>query len=391
MLRNPSYLISATLTFVSILILLFAALMIYHIWLSLTKSKRTAQWASLATMAFGLPDWILLNALPHLGLSFGPVGPPLLLITGLRSLFSILLIWTWKRLGKRWIKLASIKGTFLCCVLLWLGNLGILFSEIYGLYIEPFKLQVTKFSISTPIKLPGNHFRIVQLSDLHIERTTKREIEVLEKIKALTPDIIVLTGDYLNTSYTDDPTARRDARWLFKQLKAPYGVYAVTAKGVDPPDAVSEMFSNLDITLLQDEVQMIELGKGELYILGISYIDLERDRQILPKLLKQVPEDAYAILLYHTPDMAVIAAEENVDFYLAGHTHGGQIRLPIFGAILTASVYWKKYEQGLYKIGETTLYVNRGIGMEGRGAPRVRFLCPPEIVVVDLNPISTNN
>jgi predicted MPP superfamily phosphohydrolase len=73
-----------------------------------------------------------------------------------------------------------------------------------------------------------------------------------------------------------------------------------------------------------------------------------------------------------------------VDLYLAGHTHGGQIRLPLFGAVFTASAYGKRYEQGHYSVGDTTLYVSRGIGMEGMGAPRARFLCPPEIVVVNL-------
>jgi predicted MPP superfamily phosphohydrolase len=389
-LRNPSEFISATTTLVSILFLVFAALLVYRIWQTLTESKRTARWAFIATIVFGLPDGILLTALPRLGLSFGPLGPPLLLITGFRSLFSILLIWTWQRLGKRWIKLSSIKGTSVCCALLWLGNLGILACEIDGLYIEPFKLQVTTLSLTAPIEFPENHLRIVQLSDLHVERKTKREIEVVEKVKDLKPDIIVLTGDYLNTSYTNDSIARQDARQLLKQLHAPYGVYAVTAIGVDPPDAMREMFDDLDITVLQDEVQKVELGKGELYLVGISYIERKRDRKTLTKLMDQLPDDAYTILLYHTPDIVEIAAKEKVDLYLAGHTHGGQIRLPLFGAIVTASVYWKKYEQGLYTINETKLYVSRGIGMEGKGAPRARFLCPPEIVAVDIKSTDTD-
>jgi hypothetical protein len=69
---------------------------------------------------------------------------------------------------------------------------------------------------------------------------------------------------------------------------------------------------------------------------------------------------------------------------LAGHTHGGQIRLPLFGAVITASEFGKESEQSLYNVGPTTLYVSRGLGMEGKGAPRARFLCPPEIVVVNL-------
>jgi predicted MPP superfamily phosphohydrolase len=390
-LRNPSEFISATTTLVSILFWAVVALLVYRIWQTLTGSKRIALWAFAATIVFGLTDCILLAILPRLGLSFGPVGPPFLLITGFRSLLSILLIWTWKRLEKRWKKLASIRGSSLCCVFLWLGNLVILACEIDGLYFEPFKLQVTTLSFTVPIGLPENHLRIVQLSDLHVERTTKRELEVVEKVKALRPDIIFLTGDYLNTSYTNDTIARRDARWLFEQLHAHYGIYAITARGVDPPDAISDIFDGLNIKVLQDEVRKIGSGEDTLYVVGVSYLERRRDMKALTKIMNQLPDNAYTILLYHTPDILEIAAKEKVDLYMAGHTHGGQIRLPLFGAIVTASAYWKKYEQGLYEIDKTKMYVSRGIGMEGKGAPRARFLCPPEIVIVDMKSIDTDN
>jgi predicted MPP superfamily phosphohydrolase len=78
------------------------------------------------------------------------------------------------------------------------------------------------------------------------------------------------------------------------------------------------------------------------------------------------------------------AVEAGVDLYLAGHTHGGQLRLPFFGAIVTASIYGKRYEMGAYRQGDTLLYVSRGVGMEGKGAPRARFLCPPEVVLCTL-------
>lgn len=381
---NPSDFISSTPTLESLIFMLFAAFLVYYIWQSLTESKRIAWGAFLAIVIFGLLDWFLLAALPRFNLSFGPVGPPLFMITVFRLLFSTVLIWSLHRAKKRWKNLDLKRGTSICCALLWLGNLGILSCEIDGLYIEPFKLQVTSLSFPIPIELPENHLRVVQLSDLHVERITKREIEVIEKVKDLKPDMIALTGDYLNTSYTDDAIARRNARWLFENLHAHYGIYAITAKGVDPPNAVSEMFDGLDIKVLQDEIQKVGLGEDTLYVVGISYLEGKRDRETLTKLMNQLPNDGYTILLYHTPDIIEIAAKEKVDFYLAGHTHGGQIRLPLFGALVTASVYWKKYEQGLYKIDKTKMYVSRGIGMEGKGAPRARFLCPPEIVVVDL-------
>ena len=78
------------------------------------------------------------------------------------------------------------------------------------------------------------------------------------------------------------------------------------------------------------------------------------------------------------------AAAEGVDLYLAGHTHGGQWRVPGFGALLTSSQYWKRYEAGAYREGDTQLYVSRGIGLEGFGTPRARFFCPPEVVSIAL-------
>ena len=89
-------------------------------------------------------------------------------------------------------------------------------------------------------------------------------------------------------------------------------------------------------------------------------------------------------MLYHSPDLIREATRAGIDLYLCGHTHGGQIRFPFIGALVTASKFWKRYEMGHYVEGNTNLYVSRGIGMEGRGAPRARFLCPPEIELFEL-------
>jgi len=99
-----------------------------------------------------------------------------------------------------------------------------------------------------------------------------------------------------------------------------------------------------------------------------------------------VKEDDFSVLLYHKPDLAYAARDLKVDLYLAGHTHGGQVRVPIYGAIFPNSRYGKTFEMGLYHLDGMTLYVNRGLGFTGGPAPRIRFLAPPEIVVIDLLP-----
>jgi predicted MPP superfamily phosphohydrolase len=111
----------------------------------------------------------------------------------------------------------------------------------------------------------------------------------------------------------------------------------------------------------------------------------------LKNLMTGVTREDYVLLIYHNPDQAYVASDLGVDLYLTGHTHGGQVRLPLYGALLTSSQFGKTFEQGSYSLGKMALYVNRGVGMEGSFAPRVRFLAPPEIAVIDLIPVSSAN
>ncbi|MBE0695403.1 MAG: phosphohydrolase, partial [Anaerolineaceae bacterium] len=86
------------------------------------------------------------------------------------------------------------------------------------------------------------------------------------------------------------------------------------------------------------------------------------------------------------PDLAPNAANTGaIDLQVSGHTHGGQIRVPGFGAFFAASLYGKRFESGRSQVGNMTLYVTRGIGLEGKAAPRVRFFCPPEIILWEID------
>jgi predicted MPP superfamily phosphohydrolase len=162
----------------------------------------------------------------------------------------------------------------------------------------------------------------------------------------------------------------------------------VTDSGVDPAESMRVIFDGQPITVLHNETVCLPFEDTDLCLIGIQSHRgaLERDRAVLESLSAQTPADAYQLLLYHTPDLAESLSGTGIDLYLAGHTHGGQIRLPFYGAVVTFSAYGKKYEMGRYTLDGTMLYVSRGLGMEGSGAPRARFLCPPEIVVVDIGP-----
>jgi len=343
-------------------------------------------WAvGMGMLLFAAADWGLLALLPRLGVSFGAVQLPLIALTVLRWSLAMLAaaLTVWRPLP-----------ALVALVLVQIFVLGL---AAYATLVEPFRIEVTHLKVSSPKLLnSGLCLRIVQISDLHVERLTRRERNLPALVAGLEPDLIVLTGDFLSTSYHADPEALSELRTLLEQLHAPLGIYAVWGTiEVDLPYLLWPILDELGIVVLEEGVAQVPAGKAagdaedgldrRLWLVGLSCTrDLAVAGAKLRALLAELPADRFSLLLYHTPDLMPQAAALGVDLYLAGHTHGGQCRLPGLGAILTSSQHWKRYEAGLYREGGTTLYVSRGLGMEGFGMPRARLLCPPEVVSITL-------
>lgn len=379
--RHGLYLMAAIALLTIPLALLLLLVLLGWIGIRLPGPVRRHTLLSLGALAAGLLlDAALEAALPRLGLSWGPVGLPLFLAFLLRT---GLVLPSLLYLGLRRPPAQQLAALAVVTIALQASLLAV---EIDGLYIEPFRLGVTRMEVSAPAFLPDRPLRILQISDLHVERTGPRERQMLADVASLQPDLIVLTGDYINEDYANDPTARQDARWVISQLHAPYGVYAIVGTiEMLYPDVMPALFTGLDVHVLDDRVQVVSFPGGQLALIGVTNTPrLESDRNTLAALERTAPAEAYSLLLYHTPDLVEAAAADGVDLELAGHTHGGQFRLPFYGALVTGSVFGKKYEMGRYQVGATTLYVSRGIGMEGMNLPRMRFLCPPELVLVEL-------
>jgi predicted MPP superfamily phosphohydrolase len=346
------------------------------VWARVTGDPAAGWAVALGLLVFTLADCALLVALPRLGLSFGAVQPPLLGLVLFRWLIaaSIALFATLWPIPM--LVVLAVSQTFIWVLL------------AYGTLVEPFRLRVTHVDIQSPkLSNPGTPLRLAQLSDLHVERLTRRERALPALLAELAPDVIFLTGDLLNTSYNDDPRALADLRALLEQMDAPSGVYAVwgTAE-VDFPEVLRPVLADLGVVLLEDRAVEATVKGHRLWLMGVNCSrDLAADGSRLCALLADVPPEAFGVLLHHMPDLMPQAASFGVDLFLAGHTHGGQWRLPGFGAILTSSRYWKRYEAGHYRKGGTDLYVSRGLGMEGFGTPRARFFCPPEVVLVTIS------
>jgi predicted MPP superfamily phosphohydrolase len=354
--------------------------------------RREALYLAAVLALFTLVDAFTLVSLRRWRISFGPVGPQLFTLELPRLAVAVLAT-----------PVAVWLGPALVLVGVVVINFGASLALVWGAFVEPQRLSLSNLSLpvgSLPQGLPP--LRLLHISDLHVERFARREEQLLRMVRGIDPDLILLTGDYVNLSYVDDPVARADARRVLAALSsdgerlAPSGVYAVL--GSPPVDRRSaSLFDGLTIRLLRDEVVTIELPVprdaqqgagnrgGRLTLVGLDCShDSERDAQRLAAVSTQVPPDAVRVLLYHSPELIPFASKLGIDLYLCGHTHGGQVRLPFYGAVLTSSELGKQYDMGYYRLEDTHLYVSRGIGMEGLGAPRVRFLCPPEITLISI-------
>jgi predicted MPP superfamily phosphohydrolase len=226
---------------------------------------------------------------------------------------------------------------------------------------------------------------LLHLGDLHVERTTRRERDLNRMISDLRPDLILFSGDFLNLSYIEDPIAINHTREIISQWKAPLGVFAVSgSEAVDLDHIFPNLVSDLPLRWLKQDVVHLEKEGGSFVLTGLSCSHRPfRDAPVLEKLA-QIPQGGFSILVYHSPDLAPNAAELDYDLQLSGHTHGGQVCLPFWGPLFTASLYGRRFKSGRYSIGNLTLYITRGIGMEGKGAPRIRFLCPPEVILWEI-------
>jgi predicted MPP superfamily phosphohydrolase len=328
----------------------------------------------LILLGFILVDFVWLRLLPSWGISYGSINPTFILFSIIRVGFFILWVGLIFMLGRVAVNVLHISlWTFLAPNLLLLGF------GIYGFCIEPFKLTESHIEIQVPGL--SHPVRIIQISDIHIERTTKRERSLPGYLKSLHPDMIVITGDLINKN----PQALEAIRELVGKLNAPLGVYAVNGNN-ETPQRLQLMLQGLDVRVLQNEaVRISELG-SHFVLVGLNYVEWSLDKEELSFLIKQTQPDDFSLLIYHKPDLIYTASDLNVDLYLSGHTHGGQVRLPFYGALYTKSRYGKIFEMGLYQVGETTLFVSRGLGFTGGMAPHIRFLSPPEIVTIDLIP-----
>jgi hypothetical protein len=245
------------------------------------------------------------------------------------------------------------------------------------------RLVVTRLTlpiVSLPAPLAG--LRVVHVSDLHLGPIADREAlrEALDRVVALDPDVVCVTGDIVDSRATDLEA------WIpeLARLSARHGVFAVLGNhdlfaGAERIAAAIARFTTWRV--LRDEVATLEVDGARLHLLGLEHRATPHVAARLPALLAAVPPGDPAILLAHHPDVFPAAAAAGVPLTLAGHTHGGQLAVPGLPRLNPARLQLSRFDAGCFTQGRAHLHVNRGLGTS---AQRVRIGVPREITVVTL-------
>jgi predicted MPP superfamily phosphohydrolase len=220
--------------------------------------------------------------------------------------------------------------------------------------------------------------RIVQISDIHHGLFLPKEwlSDAVKKANRLKPDIIALTGDYVTYSRRNiEPAAE-----ILGRLRARLGVYAVLGNHdfrVDA-DAVTSALKRQHIDVLRNRHVDLHLGGESIYLAGVDDYGYGAD---LRRAVKGIPHEAARVLLAHNPRIIHLASRHGVSLVLSGHTHGGQVNIPLLGTVYGKSPERLRYKIGWDRMGATQIYVSRGIGTI---VLPCRLRCPAEITHLEL-------
>lgn len=268
--------------------------------------------------------------------------------------------------------------------------LGSAYLLLYMFFIEPYRLRVEQVEICVPT-LPSalDGLSICHLSDTHFTHFGVLEQKLVDSLTRTRMDICVITGDII-----DRPEGFDVLRRVLAAIDPPLGVYAVLGNGElrlnIPSSELSRELGSLGVILLDNKHVNLSISGANLSIIGVS--DPFEGVDDLNAAMVDAPKEGFKVLLAHSPDILMQMGNHQVDLILAGHTHGGQVRLPIVGALWLHC----RHNLGLscghfqpetlskalgFDLSDCHLYISRGIGS---GALRPRLLCPPELAVLRL-------
>jgi predicted MPP superfamily phosphohydrolase len=261
-------------------------------------------------------------------------------------------------------------------ILAILGALTVVGVACDAYFLEPHWIETTHTELASP--RIRQRIRVVVVADLQTDGFGDYERRVLKRIVEEKPDLVLFAGDYVQMRKGDRQRVAADINAALRELdlSPPLGMFAIRGN-VDGGEC-PRCFAGLPIVFVET-TQSFDLGPLQLTCLGL-------DNSFRQRLTIQRPSsEGYHLTVGHSPNYALGTID--ADLLIAGHTHGGQICVPLFGALTTNSLIPRAWASDLTRLSQGRyLYISRGIGIERSGAPRLRFWCRPELAVIDLVP-----
>lgn len=256
----------------------------------------------------------------------------------------------------------------------------------WALFIEPNRLVLTKARLEIPNWAPANDgFRIIVISDLHPLPDWGRNgrlKQITDLANAQNPDVVLLVGDLVNAMGGEKGNlSMAELSDFVRALKPKYGVYAVHGNHEFwyGTDKVEKALTDGGATMLENKSATIKVNRERISFAGLPELSTTNSTDVV-KALRQVKKDECVFLITHNPESLPLVPTR-VSLTICGHTHGGQIRLPLLGSALMPKIIKSRFEPGLNVVGERKMYLTSGIG----GSPfRARFCCPPEVVLLEI-------
>lgn len=312
-----------------------------------------------------------------------PSGFLLVLVGALLPLgaFAIIALRAWAALRRRFRR--SPPGPLVAAAL-WkpLATAAGLYAALFTIavawafLVEPGWVAVEKSRFETTgLLLDRPSLKILHVTDLHLEEFGGPEERLLEVARREKPDLVLLTGDYVNRREALSLLVR-----LLRGLSAPLGVYGIEGHH-DHKYRIAQAFEEGGATLLRDEFVKLSGNGTPVVIAGMS----SHPTRPLADILRTAPPGAFRIVLHHSPEAADGLHAGQADLVLCGHTHGGQIRVPGLGPLLPAWRSPSDLAPGENRRAGMMLIVNRGMGMSGGPLPRARLFSRPEIRLIEIS------
>lgn len=254
------------------------------------------------------------------------------------------------------------------------------------MWVEPFRLAVTEYTVATKKWTYDRPLKIVLLADMHAITPFMTEAhlnDIVAHANELKPDLVLLLGDYVATHPFGMQLDPADGVRPYTKLQATCGVYAVLGNHdlqEGGPAGWPQALVTTGIPVLRNDVVKINCQGGYFWLGGLD--ETYWGRPNLDKIIREAKGDIPLIEMFHNPDPFAMS-RERAALTVAGHTHGGQILLPFYGPIaaVVPSIYGNRYVRGHIREDGKDLVVSSGLGMTGLP---MRFLRPPEITVVNL-------